>query len=191
MNINNITYIIPDNGSIRPQYIFFDYIEDTSIEQTSNITENPIDAIRGTSLQDKTVVDLSSVGISGAFSSRNEGVKIKVPGADILFSGTSNRLEDIVAWFERAIDNSTIFTVCKKGILHHNQLLNSLKWDFDDSNSKIGITLSFIEIEVVERAEKSGTATIIIPNKQNTGGSGITSEIKKHSGLKEFTLEMM
>lgn len=178
MKITDVTYLIPDNGSLKPQYIFLDYNSDTSINLSSNITENPIDAVRGATLQDKTVVDLISVGISGSFSNRNSGRNFIIPEAEVMFTKGIHRIENIIDWFEKALQNATIFTVCKKGVLYHNQLLNSLKWDFDDSASKIDVSLSFIEIEVVERAQDSGTASIIVTTEESSGSNKVTDKIK-------------
>lgn len=165
MDIKDITYLIPDNGSPIPNFIFLDYNSDLSIDQTANVTDNPIDAIRGASMQENRIVDMISVGISGAFSNRNSGRRPKITEGKILFSDSSNRLDTIVEWFEEAIENKMLFTVCKKGVLYKSQLLNSIKWTFDDSYSKIDVSLSFIEAVTAERAELEGSCSIIIPPK--------------------------
>ena len=182
MKLEDITYMIPDNGSILPQYIFLDFNDDLSIEKSSNVSDNPIDAIRGSSLKEKIYKEMISLGVSGSFSNRNKGREFVIPNSEILFLNSDNRLESIVEWFEKAIENSTVFTVCKKGVLYHNQLLNSLKWTFDDSASKIGVSLSFIEIELVERASLEGTCTIVIPTNKYVGSSSsIYREIRASS----------
>lgn len=163
MKLTDITYIIPDNGSSLTQYIVFDKTEDLSIEESATVTENPIDATRGASMQNNRIVELKSLGLSGSFGERNTGRNIPIISGKILFLNIENRLETIVEWFEKAIEDKRLFTVCKKGVLHNNQLLNSLKWTFDDSNSKISLSLSFIEVVMVERAEIEGSTTIVVP----------------------------
>ena len=177
MKIRDIVYLIPEEGLIIPRYIILDYTSDLSFDQTANVTDNPIDAVNGASMQENRVVDMVSVGISGSFSERNEGRKFLSGNQILLFPAKSNnRLETIVDWFEKAIDKKTLFTVCKKGLVYKDQLLNKIKWTFDDSASKIDVSLSFIEVEMVERAEKEGSVSIVLPT--SSSGSGNRSGIR-------------
>ena len=174
MKLQDITYleVTQENtyNKSSPKYIVFDNNSDLSIEQTANVTENPIDASLGASMQENRIIDMISVGISGSFSERNKERNLPVSNRSMMFSKEGrNRLETIVDWFEKALDNKLLFTVCKKGVLYKNQLLNSIKWSFDESVSKIDISLSFIEVEMAERAELEGSVTIIAPLRNSSG----------------------
>jgi hypothetical protein len=134
-----------------------------SIDQTANVTENPIDATLGSSMQENRIVDLVTVGISGSFGERNKERVLPIKKSDILFTeNKSSRLEIIVEWFEKALENNQLFTVCKKGVLYNNQLLNSIKFTLDESASKIDVSLSFIE----------GSITTVIPSRSPGAGTG-------------------
>ena len=161
MNLRDITYLKVEQLGLRDKYIVLDHTSDLSIAQSANISENPIDATLGTSIQENKVVNMITLGVSGSFSSRNSGRILPVRQQSLLFKSGTNRLETIVDWFEKALDNKTLFTVCKKGVLYKDQLLNNIKWTLDDSNSKLGVVLSFIEVVMAERAEIEGSITII------------------------------
>jgi hypothetical protein len=171
MKLQDITYLKLNYGN--PKYIFFDYNSDLSIDQTANVTENPIDATLGSSMQENRIVDLVTVGISGSFGERNKERVLHIKKSDILFTeNKSSRLEIIVEWFEKALENNQLFTVCKKGVLYNNQLLNSIKFTLDESASKIDVSLSFIEVVMVERAEIEGSITTVIPSRSPGAGTG-------------------
>lgn len=176
MSIKNITYLKVDRENIS-EYIYLDhYSDDLSIEQTANFSEEPIDAILGASLQEKAVVDMVSVGIAGSFSSRNPGRNIDIPGGKVLFNNGNRRIESIIEWFEKALEDLTVFTICKKGNIYHNQLLNSVKWTFDDSASQVKVSLSFIEVVFLEREYDGELSTVSYMKKPLNKRSQIESK---------------
>lgn len=138
----NKTYIEDKNGN---RY-YFDVNTDTSKSASSEVADAPIDARKGATLQDKRVINMKTVGISGKFSSRaNNGLSFRV---------ASNRLGIIINYFETACDRQEIYTVCKKGAMYYNMMLNEVEVSFGDYVSTVEISLSFIETNIINLEDK-------------------------------------
>ena len=187
MKLSDINYLVLEEESKVPQYLFFDTCEDLGMKQSNEVTSDPIDAINGTSLQERKKVSMITVNMTGTFSNRNTGRDFNIPGGKILFTNSNKRLENIVDWLEKALEDGRTFTVCKKGVLYHNQLLNNLEFIFDESYSKISVSMSFIEIEVIEVDSKKATCGVISQASiKNMYGDVMKNTLEEYNALDIF-----
>lgn len=136
--MENKTYIQDKNGN---RY-FFDINTDTSKNSSAEIADSPIDARKGATLQDKRVVNMKTVGISGKYSSlcsNNSSFKV-----------AENRLGIIISYFRNACKKQQIYTVCKKGALYENMMLEKVSLKFGEHLSTVEVSLSFIEVNIID-----------------------------------------
>ena len=135
--MNNRTFIEDKNGN---RY-FFDVNTDTNKNSSSDVADSPIDARGGATLQDKRVVNMKTVGISGKFSSRCAN--------NSSFNVGDNRLGIIINYFENALEKQEIYTVCKKGKMYYNMMLEKLNLRFGEYISTVEIVLGFREVNII------------------------------------------
>lgn len=178
MDLKNISYLSYTKNN-NTYFIVFDYVSDNSSDISSDITDAPIDARGGASLQDKRSVGMTNVGITAKFSNR---VRYSIDAPEnvrILFNtDTENRLQMVANFFEIACDNALIFNVCKKGVIYKNQLLNSVSITFDESVSSLKLSLSFIEALIIGAKTNVSTSVvnkIEIPRTIEVNPNKITS----------------
>lgn len=121
--------------------IYFDVNLDTSKSSSVEVSDSPIDARNGATLSDKRIVNMKTIGISGKYSSRNTN--------NSSFKVVENRLGIIIDYFEDALNKQRIYTVCRKGSIYPNMMLNKVNLKFDEHCSTVSISLSFIEVIII------------------------------------------
>ena len=136
MTINK-TYIQDKYGN---KY-FFDINTDTGKTSSSEIADSPIDARKGATLQDKRVVNMKTIGISGKFSSRCSN--------NSSFNVADNRLGIIISYFEKALAKNEIYTVCRKGSIYDNMMLSKVNLKFGEYCSTVEVDLGFTEVNII------------------------------------------
>lgn len=128
-------------GILDSNKYYFDVNNDTSKNSSSEVADSPVDASRGATLQDKRVVNMKTVGLSGKFSSRCTN--------NSSFPASDNRIGIIIRYFEDALAKQKIYTVCRKGSMFYNMMLNSVKISFGEYMSTINVSLSFTEVNII------------------------------------------
>lgn len=161
--MDNRTYIQEQNidGTYKETKYYFDMNSDTSKNSSVDLSDSPIDARKGITLQDKRVVNMKTVGLSGKFSellSNNPTEPFKV---------SENRLAIIIEYFENALARQQIYRVVKKGNLYENMMLNSVNLTFGEHRSTVTVSLSFIEVVIIDSNTQEDISPVI----------GTTSEI--------------
>lgn len=137
---NNKTYIVEAFDENETKY-YFDINTDTSKNSSEDVSDSPIDARIGATLQDKRVVNMETVGISGKFSDRATN--------NTSFSSTQNRIAVIVDYFEDALAKNKIYRVCKKGTIYENMMLDKVVFKFGEYISTVEVSLSFVEVVII------------------------------------------
>lgn len=137
MSVENRTYIQDKNGN---KY-FFDINTDTSKNSSSEVADSPIDARKGATLQDKRIVNMKTIGLTGKFSARASN--------NSCFNTPENRLGIIISYFEESLKKQEIYTVCRKGSLYDNMMLNKVTFKFDEYCTTVEVSLSFIEVNII------------------------------------------
>ena len=156
--------------------IYFDVNIDTSKSSTVEVSDSPIDARNGSTLSDKRIVNMKTIGISGKYSSRNTN--------NSSFKVVENRLGIIIDYFEDALNKQRIYTVCRKGSIYSNMMLNKVNLKFDEHCSTVTIALSFIEViiigvdtELQSKVISSGELTANIIESANISEEDPSTEI--------------
>ena len=135
---------------------YFDVNNDTSKNSSSDVADSPIDAGRGATLQDKRVINMKTVGLSGKFSSRCHN--------NPSFTDSDNRIGIIIRYFEDALAKQKIYTVCRKGAMFYNQMLDKVNIRMGDYCSTIEVSLSFIEVNIIEKEVTDDSKMLVIPD---------------------------
>ena len=153
----NRTYIQEQvyNGNVFGDKYFFDINTDTSKNSSSEVADSPVDASMGATLRDKRVINMRTVGLTGKFTGRCSNNPTES------FNVTENRIGTIIDYYEDALAKQKIYTVCKKGALYENMMLNKVNLKFGDGYSTVEISLSFIEVNIVE-VDYYDTSSVII-----------------------------
>lgn len=140
---------------------YFDVNNDTSKNSSSDIADSPIDAGRGATLQDKRVINMKTVGLSGKFSARCHN--------NTSFRESDNRIGIIIRYFEDALAKQKIYTVCRKGTMFYNMMLDKVNIRMGDYCSTIDISLSFIEVNIITFKEYKSESNLVytIPERFN------------------------